>query len=89
MSNTESPRVSRRKASELLTNLGYPTAYATLAKLAVTGGGPLFSRFGRRVAYERNDLVQWAQSKSTDRVGSTSELREADAKRAASLRGKV
>ena len=75
MADTYSPRVSRRKASELLTGLGYPTAYSTLAKLAVIGGGPRFSRFGRRVNYERDDLIQWAQSKTTARVGSTSELR--------------
>lgn len=79
------PRVSRRKASELLTSLGYPTAYATLAKLAVTGGGPRFARFGRRVTYERDDLVQWAEGKTSARVGSTSELR-ATAKSASSCK---
>lgn len=33
-----------------------------LAKLAVTGGGPLMCRLGRAVRYRRRDLDAWASA---------------------------
>lgn len=43
----------------------------TLEKYRVTGGGPLFHKFGRRVLYSEEDLATWAESK---RRRSTSDL---------------
>ena len=49
--------------------LGCSKSY--LDKLRVTGGGPMFIRFGRRkVAYRRSALDEWARNRQR---GSTSE----------------
>jgi len=40
--------LDRRQAAAFLTNRGYRTAPATLAKLACIGGGPTFESFGRK-----------------------------------------
>jgi len=37
--------------------LGVSSAY--LAKLRITGGGPVFSKLGRRCVYDVADLDQW------------------------------
>jgi excisionase family DNA binding protein len=59
--------------------LGAPEAAArlgiglsTLAKLRISGGGPPFYKFGRRVLYDSKDLDGWAEQrrrKSTSDVG--------------------
>jgi hypothetical protein len=49
-------------------------ATATLAKLAVVGGGPPFSKAGRQVLYEQSALDEWALSRISAPVRSTSEL---------------
>lgn len=36
----------------------------TLEKLRVIGGGPRFRKFGRRVMYAVDDLVEWADARS-------------------------
>ena len=51
-------------ASRFLTN-GEAAEYLklsprTLEKLRMTGGGPRFRKFGRRVTYATNDLETWA-----------------------------
>lgn len=38
----------------------------TLEKQRVTGGGPPFRKFGRRVLYSRTDLQLWADRRSFD-----------------------
>ena len=43
--------LSRQQASEHLLEQGLPAAVATLAKLAVVGGGPEFQKFGRFPRY--------------------------------------
>ena len=43
----------------------------TLEKQRVTGGGPRFRKFGRRVLYARSDLDAWADER---RCTSTSDL---------------
>jgi hypothetical protein len=48
-------------------------APSTLAKLAVTGGGPVFRRIGRVPLYAPDDLDAWVASKLTPRMHSTSE----------------
>jgi hypothetical protein len=47
---------------------------ATLAKLAVGGGGPEFRKAGRTPLYPQDGLDSYAQSKMSPRVRSTSEL---------------
>ena len=46
----------------------------TLAKLACVGGGPKFRRMGRFPYYTRADLDEWARSRMSPPVSSTSEL---------------
>jgi hypothetical protein len=65
--------LNRRQAAACLSDQGFPTAPATLEKLASTGGGPMYRKYGRRVIYERGDLLAWAAAR-TQRVSSTSDL---------------
>ena len=51
--------LSRQQAAEYL---GVITP-ATLAKLAVVGGGPRFYKLRRRVGYTIEDLDAWAQAR--------------------------
>lgn len=48
----------------------------TLEKLRVVGGGPVFSKLGRRVVYALEDLQSWVAAK---RRASTSDTRYVDA----------
>jgi hypothetical protein len=66
-------RLGRREAAQFLTERGYRTAPATLAKLACIGGGPLFESFGRRPLYREQDLLAWAQGRTTGLRRSTSD----------------
>ena len=43
----------------------------TLERMRVTGTGPRFRKFGRRVLYDRQDIFTWADSKA---FASTSEF---------------
>jgi hypothetical protein len=60
--------LTRREAAEHLRSLGYPVAAATLAKLAVVGGGPPYVSFGRRPLYSPAGLETWAQGRTTKRT---------------------
>ena len=66
-------RLDRKEAAAFLTSHGYRTAPATLAKLACIGGGPPFESFGRRPLYREEDLIAWAQSRTTGPRRSTSD----------------
>ena len=57
--------ISRLDAARLLTDAGFPISAATLAKKAVTGGGPPYRIWNRRAMYEAERLMSWA----TDRLG--------------------
>jgi hypothetical protein len=59
----------------LLERHGISRTPATLAKLAVTGGGPSFRKANRIPIYYRADLDQWAASIISPKIASTSELR--------------
>ena len=67
----------RAGAAAYLTARGFVTAKATLAKLAVVGGGPVFSYWGRKPTYSEADLDAWIALRKTARVRSTSEGRRA------------
>ncbi len=66
-------RFDRRQAAALLTERGFRTAPATLAKLACIGGGPTFHSFGRKPLYREADLLAWAQARTTGPRRSTSD----------------
>ena len=66
-------RLDRKEAAKFLTDQGYKTAPATLAKLACIGGGPIFKSFGRRPLYSETDLLNWAQARTTGPRRSTSD----------------
>lgn len=63
-------------AAYLLEKHGIRRAPATLAKLAVIGGGPVFRRAGRVPLYTREALDEFAASITSPTVRQTSELRD-------------
>jgi hypothetical protein len=66
--------LDRRQAAGFLTERGYKTAVATLAKLACLGGGPVFRSFGRKPLYSAPELLAWAEARTTGPRRSTSEV---------------
>ena len=50
---------------------------ATLAKLAVLGGGPAFRKMGRIPGYTHQDLDSWASARLSKVMRSTSDTNEA------------
>jgi hypothetical protein len=68
--------LSRAEAAEFLSERGYKTAPATLAKRAVVGGGPPFVSWGRKPLYDPEALLQWAQRRCTEPRRSTSDCGE-------------
>jgi hypothetical protein len=66
-------RLDRQQAAAFLTERGYRTAPATLAKLASIGGGPTFESFGRKPLYREPDLLAWAQARTTGPRSSTND----------------
>jgi predicted DNA-binding transcriptional regulator AlpA len=65
---------SRLKVEDAAAYLGLSAS--TLNKLRVFGGGPVFLKLGRRVAYDVTDLDAWLNAK---RRRSTSDTGEAAA----------
>lgn len=51
---------------------GIPCSAKWLAKLAVTGGGPIYRKAGRFPMYQADDLDSWAQSRIGEPMRSTS-----------------
>ncbi len=66
--------LSRCESAEHLKALGFPTTKKTLDKLATVGGGPRFHKFGSRVLYRPEDLIEWAQSRLSASKSSTSDM---------------
>jgi hypothetical protein len=73
MINDINRQLDRKQAAQFLTDRGYRTASATLAKLACLGGGPVFRSFGRKPLYSAADLLVWAEARTTGPRRSTSE----------------
>ena len=73
MANEYERRIDRKQAAAFLTERGYRTAPATLAKLACIGGGPAFRSFGRKPLYREADLLAWAEARTTGPRRSTSD----------------
>lgn len=53
-------------ASYLTDTFGFPVSRAWLAKLASTGGGPIFRKAGRVPLYARDDLDTWATARLSE-----------------------
>ncbi|MFI4948006.1 MAG: hypothetical protein ACHQC9_04330 [Alphaproteobacteria bacterium] len=66
--------LTRRAAAAALTEAGFQTAPATLARKASVGGGPAYHRYGPRVVYRWSDLLDWARSRLGPPIRSTAEL---------------
>jgi hypothetical protein len=63
----------RKEAAEYLQqNYGF-CSEKSLAKLASVGGGPLYRKAGKFPLYTASDLDDWARSKFSTPVRSTSE----------------
>jgi hypothetical protein len=60
-------------ASHLQREYGLPITPRSLAKLAYTGGGPVFQLLGRYPVYTRENLNAWAESRLSGPLRSTSE----------------
>jgi hypothetical protein len=66
-------RLTRKAAAEALTAAGFPVSPTTLATKASRGGGPAFRRFGRVPLYRWGDCLDWAYSRLSCPMRSTSE----------------
>jgi hypothetical protein len=53
----------RTAVAAALTAAGYPISPATLATMAVRGGGPAHRCFGRVPLYRWRDAVSWAEGR--------------------------
>lgn len=62
------------QSAEALTAAGYPTRPATLNTKRTRGGGPPYQKYGSRVLYRWGDLLDWARSRLSAPVASTSEF---------------
>ncbi len=74
----------RRQFAEALTEAGYPIAPATLATMAVRGGGPAAEYWGRIPLYRWGPGLKWAQDRLSKPVRTTAEA--AAQKRARSVK---
>jgi hypothetical protein len=65
MAERTSPRYFRRAeaAHYVRETWGMPCSSKWLAKLAVTGGGPIYRKAGRFPLYTAGDLDEWATSR--------------------------
>lgn len=70
--------LTKKQAAEFLTNeLGLPTSDKTLSKLITCGGSPVYQKFGARVLYTRENLIEWANTKlSKPRYNSSCEVQD-------------
>jgi hypothetical protein len=66
--------MTRAETAQYITDHWFPHSPKTLAKLAVTGGGPPFRKAGRVPLYSEPLVDEWAESKISPLVRSTTEL---------------
>lgn len=66
------PYLNRRDAAIFLCENSFQITRKTLDKYATTGGGPPYRKFGRRCLYTPADLIEWAESKLSEKMSSTS-----------------
>ena len=65
--------LTRDQAAAVLTAAGFPVKPKTLATKASRGGGPPFRRFGSKPLYRWGDCLDWARSRLSAPMRSTSE----------------
>lgn len=65
MEDISERRLTRSQAADFLAARGYTVAIATLSKYAVVGGGPRYSKFGRKPLYTPADLLAWINERTT------------------------
>ena len=70
-------KLTRKATSEALTAAGFPVSEKTLATKASRGGGPPYQLFGRKPLYRWGDALEWAKSRLSKPIRSTSELEAA------------
>lgn len=70
----EARYLTRTEAAEYIRGHGLRYSAATLQKLATTGGGPVYRRFGNRAVYTEADLDAWIEQKLSAPKRSTSEV---------------
>ena len=66
--DAETP-LTRADAAAYLTANGFPCTYKQLANKAVSGTGPVYSRYGGlngRALYRPSDLLAWAESRLSE-----------------------
>jgi hypothetical protein len=56
-------KLGRVDAAEVLTALGYPMSYDTLAALKLRRKGPPCYKFGGKVFYKYGELITWAENR--------------------------
>jgi hypothetical protein len=64
----------RRDTAKALTAAGFPMSEGTLATKATRGGGPPFQKWGNIPLYQWGPALQWAKSRLSRPVQSTSEI---------------
>jgi hypothetical protein len=65
--------LTRTEAARFLTEKKLRIAAATLAKKAVTGGGPPYIIWNRRALYDRSKLLGWAISRLSPEFQNTAQ----------------
>lgn len=70
--------MTKKQASEFLTNeMGLPTSDKTLSKLISCGKSPQYQKFGARVVYTKQALIDWANARlSKPRLNSSCEVQD-------------
>ena len=56
--------LNREQACAKLTAMGYPIKPATLRAFVTKGGGPSYKKFGRKVLYDQDVLIEWARRRT-------------------------
>ena len=69
---------TRRQLSTVLTELGYPVAYTSLATMSHRGTGPKYRRFGTRSLYRWADVLAWLEVRVSAPRSGTAEGRAID-----------
>jgi hypothetical protein len=65
--------LTRGQTAAALTASGFPTKPKTLSTKATRGGGPPYRLYSARALYRWGDALEWARSRLTPVVRSTSE----------------
>ena len=62
-------RLRRYEAAQVLSDLGYPVTYDSLAALVTRRAGPPYYKFGKFAFYKYGELIAWAEARMQRRAG--------------------